>query len=66
MTAPYLDAYCLLMTLFPDLPSAMAALTYEQARYSQPHAGFRADGEAMLPEPCAPVPAGGREARDAA
>ncbi len=66
MTVPYLDAFCLLLTLLPALPSARAAVAYEQARNSQPHAGFHADEKAMVPQPCTPVLAGDREARDAA
>ncbi|WP_328689977.1 hypothetical protein OHA74_12690 [Streptomyces phaeochromogenes] len=66
MTVPCLEASCLLLTLLPGLPAARAAITYQQARYSQPHAGFRTDEEPMVPEPCTPVPARDRESRDAA
>ncbi|WP_331726816.1 hypothetical protein [Streptomyces sp. NBC_00280] len=65
MTVRSLDACCLLLTLLPALPSVMTAVAYQQARHSQPHAGFRADEGAMDPESCAPVPAGDRESRAA-
>ncbi|NUK15668.1 hypothetical protein [Streptomyces lunaelactis] len=65
MTLPNLEACCFLLTLLPGLPSASAAVAYQRARYNQPYASFRTDGQAMLPEPWAPVPGGDREARDA-
>jgi hypothetical protein len=66
MTFRALDACCLLLTLFPGLPFAMAAVAYEQGRYSQPYTGFSADGEVTVPGPCAPVPPRDRDSRDAA
>jgi len=66
MTGPYLDVCCLVLTLFPGLPSAGAALAYEEAYHSQPHAGFRAGGEGVLPELWALAPTGEHEGRDAA
>lgn len=44
MSVRTLDAYCLLLTLPPALPSVMAAVVYEQAHYNQPSTGFRTDG----------------------
>ncbi|MEU0341882.1 hypothetical protein ABZ092_23730 [Streptomyces bobili] len=61
-----LDACCRVLTLLPALPWVMAAVACEQARYSLPSAGFRADQEARMSEPWAPVPAGDREASNAA
>ena len=66
MSVRTLDVCCVLLTLLPALPSAMAAVAHKQAHYNQPSAGFRTDGEVMVSEPWAPVPAGNREARDAA
>jgi hypothetical protein len=66
MTVRYLDICCLLLTLLPGLPAAMASIAYEQACLHQPHAGFSAKGEVTVPDPYAPMPLGNRESRDTA